>query len=72
MASANEIVKEIMAEYGLECDNNQAGCIAWNETGYPEFWSIPKNGQTWEECFRTQIRRYAEKVIEHRKLEVSK
>lgn len=33
-----------------------ANVIAWEYTGFPHFWNIPKDGKTPEECFRKQLR----------------
>lgn len=32
----------------------------WNETGYPEFWNIPEDGDTPAECLRKQLIEYKE------------
>ena len=30
--------------------------VIWEETGYPQFWNIPQDGNTPEECFRKQLK----------------
>lgn len=37
-----------------------AATIAWEFTGYPQWWNIPADGATPQECFRTQLRRLRE------------
>src|SRR5476649_1519547 len=29
--------------------------IIWEQTGFPEFWNIPEDGKTPEQCFRKQL-----------------
>ena len=36
--------------------------IIWEETGYPQFWEIPQDGNTPEECFRKQLKEAAERL----------
>jgi hypothetical protein len=54
--TALEAVKEEAAKLGIELNDSDAGYILWNETGYPEFWNIPADGNTPEECLRKQVR----------------
>lgn len=56
-----EIVREEALKRGQSLQDKLVEHIIWEETGYPTFWSIPTDGNTWEECFRTQINRYLAK-----------
>ncbi len=51
------IVREIIPEL----DDDAAGWVLWNETGYP-FWLIPELGATPEECCRRQVTEYRDSV----------
>lgn len=51
---------EIVKEYFPKISDDDAGYILWNETGFPSFWSIPEDGETPEECLRTQLKRFKE------------
>jgi len=39
-----------------------AGYILWNFTGYPDFWNIPEDGKTPEECCKKQLIQLKEKA----------
>jgi hypothetical protein len=51
-----EAVKDEAAKLGKQLDDDSAGYLLWNHTGYPEFWNIPADGATPEECMRKQVR----------------
>jgi len=53
---------EIVKEYFPEADDDEIGYILWNETGFPEFWEIPRDGWTASQCLRTELQRLKEKV----------
>jgi hypothetical protein len=36
--------------------------VVWEKTGYPVFWNIPEDGDTPEECFRKQLKEFAEET----------
>lgn len=36
--------------------------ITWEHTGYPGFWNIGRDGDTIEECFRTQVRQFFDEI----------
>ena len=50
--NATEIAKEYFPNHPHEF----LMYIIWEETGWPEFWNIPKDGNTPEECFRKQLK----------------
>ena len=52
---------EIAREYFPEKDDEFLNYVISEETGYPSFWCIPQDGNTPEECFRKQLKEYAEK-----------
>lgn len=37
--------------------------IIWEHTGYPAFWHIPRDGDTPEECLRTQLNKYRKELL---------
>lgn len=43
-------------EYFPDLDDAALDNIIWNGTGFPNFWHIPRDGDTAEECLRTQLR----------------
>lgn len=47
---ANEIALEIFPE----AEGEFLEALIWS-TGFPYFWSIPRDGNTPEECFRKQL-----------------
>mgnify|MGYP003423372163 CR=1 FL=1 len=52
------LVMDIVREELPGVDPEALEYILWNHTGYPSFWAIPKDGNTPEECLRTQLRQY--------------
>jgi hypothetical protein len=52
---------KIVREFFPDLPDDPAGYVLWNETGFPEFWFIPEDGETPEECLRTELRRYKER-----------
>ena len=52
---------EIVKEYFPDADDETASDIAWEQTGFPHFWNIPADGNTPEECFRKQLKEFAER-----------
>ncbi len=53
-----ELVKDEAAKLGFVLTDADAECALWEYTGYPEFWAIPTDGATPEECCRKQIREF--------------
>ena len=53
---------QIAKEYFPEKDDEFLDYVIWNETGFPCFWHIPEDGNTTEECFRKQLKEYADKI----------
>lgn len=51
-------VSDIVREYFPEADEKEIEHIVWGHTGFPAFWSIPRDGATPEECFRKQLMTY--------------
>jgi hypothetical protein len=54
--TALEIVKDEASKLGKQLDDDSAGYLLWNNTGFPSFWRIPEDGNTVEECIRKQVR----------------
>lgn len=50
---------DIAREYLPEMSDDDLNYVIWNHTGFPSFWR-PEDGKTPEECFRTQLKRFAE------------
>lgn len=48
-------VGEIAREIFPNASDEFIEYVIWEETGFPEFWNIPKDGNTPEECFRKQL-----------------
>jgi hypothetical protein len=53
-----EVAKDEAKKFGIELDDTQADHLLWEYTGFPDFWNIPADGATHEECARTQLRRH--------------
>ena len=51
-----EIAREVFPE--AEYDDDYLEYVIWNETGYPSFWHIPRDGRTPAECLRMQLIRH--------------
>ncbi len=45
----------IAREYFPDLTDKELNSIIWSHTGYPHWWHIGKDGNTPEECFRTQL-----------------
>lgn len=54
--------KEIAREYFPLLAAEEIEFVIWEETGYPEFWNIPKDGLTAEECFRKQLKEFKDSI----------
>jgi len=54
----NELVKE----YFPGISEEEVDYILWEHTGFPAFW-LPKDGNTPEECCRTQLQRFKDKSL---------
>jgi hypothetical protein len=57
----NVNVYDIAREYFPGLTDTQANNLLWEHTGYPEFWSIPEDGNTPEECLRKQLKELKER-----------
>jgi len=51
---------DIIKEYFPNASDEECEFILWEHTGYPEFWNIPEDGNTPEECFRKQLQNFKE------------
>jgi len=51
--NAEKIAKEIFPEKSGDFIQH----VIWEHTGYPNFWNIPEEGKTPEECFRNQLKK---------------
>jgi hypothetical protein len=49
---------DIAREYLPHLSDGALDAIIWEQTGFPGFWNIPADGNTPEECFRSQLQRY--------------
>ena len=58
----NKSVGKIVREYFLDATHEYVEFILWTFTSFPEFWHIPEDGNTPEECLRTQLKEYQEMV----------
>ena len=45
----------IVKEYFPNASDKEAEAILWNETSFPEFWNIPDDGWTGQQCLRTEL-----------------
>ena len=48
-------VQGIVREYFPGASDDDIEGILWGHTGYPEFWSIPRDGWTPMQCLRKQL-----------------
>ena len=53
---------ELVKEYFPDATGEEAEYILWEETGFPAFWDIPRDGRTVEECCRKQLQEYKDKL----------
>ena len=49
-------VIDVAREYFPNKPERYLWFVIWEETGYPQFWNIPQDGNTPEECFRKQLK----------------
>ena len=54
----------IAREYFPNKPDDFLGWVIWEKTGYPQFWNIPEDGNTPEECFRKQLKDFANGLTE--------
>jgi hypothetical protein len=52
-----EVVREEALKYGRQISDDDIEYVIWTHTGYPAFWNS-NDGETPEECFRTQLNRF--------------
>jgi len=45
----------IVREYFPEANEDDVMYILWNHTGFPEFWNIPQDGWSPDQCLRKQL-----------------
>jgi hypothetical protein len=62
-----EIIREEAGKFGLTLEDDDVEYVLWEHTGFPEFWHIPEDGATPEECLRKQVRDWAQRVLERRR-----
>jgi hypothetical protein len=56
---------DVAREYFPDYSDAELDHIIWAYTGFPEFWHIPEDGNTVEECFRKQLQDFKDgKVID--------
>lgn len=53
-----DLVAEEFMRAGRLCDESLCNYILWEHTGFPNFWNIPEDGATPEECCRKQVRAF--------------
>ena len=53
---------EIAREYFPNASDETLDSIIWSRTGFPEFWNIPEDGNTPEECLRKQLQDFKNHV----------
>ena len=53
---------DVVREYFPDATPETIDYILWEKTGYPEFWNIGLDGDTPEECLRTQLKAFQEEV----------
>jgi len=49
---------DIVKEYFPNATDEWIEFAIWEKTGFPDFWHIPQDGKTPEECFRKQIKEF--------------
>lgn len=53
---------DLVREYFPDATDAEADSILWGKTGFPEFWNIPEDGNTPEECCRKQLQALKEEL----------
>jgi hypothetical protein len=56
-------VLDIAKEYFPDASEDDLWFIIWEETGYPQFWNIPQDGDTPEACFRKHLQDFKNKTV---------
>lgn len=65
--TALEIAREIAEKYGVTgLSDNNLNYILWEYTGFPDFWAYRQDGNTPEECLRTQLHRHFSQNLVYR------
>jgi hypothetical protein len=59
---ADQTIGDIVREYFPLASDEFIELVVWEKTGYPVFWNIPEDGDTPEECFRKQLKEFAEET----------
>ncbi|KKN63761.1 hypothetical protein LCGC14_0498650 [marine sediment metagenome] len=54
---------ELVREYFPDSNDDEAGYILWEHTGFPSFWNIPKDGATPEACCRKQLKEFKSECV---------
>ena len=60
-------VEKIVKEYFPDASDEFIDYVMWEETGFPYYWNIPRDGDTPEECFRKQLAEAKERQIVKRR-----
>jgi hypothetical protein len=50
----------IVKEYFPDVERDKAEYILWEKTSFPDFWNIPNDGWTAQQCLRTELKRLVE------------
>jgi hypothetical protein len=50
----------IILEFFPNASEEEIDFILWEKTSFPEFWNIPQDGWTAEQCLRTELKRLKE------------
>ena len=53
-------IGQTVKEYFPDASDDFIDYVVWEKTGFPSFWNIPREGNTPEECFRTQLKNFAD------------
>ena len=53
---------DVAREYFPGKDDDFLESAIWGGTGFPDFWRIPKDGNTPEECFRKQLQELKDRI----------
>lgn len=56
--------KEVVREFFPEATDEEIEVILWEQTSFPEFWNIPKDGWTPLQCLRTQLGQLKARIAE--------
>jgi len=57
---------ELVKEYFPDASDKECDAILWGETGFPDFWNIPEDGDTPEACCRKQLQQLKDKIAKNK------